>query len=225
MYCSKCGNEILDNSEFCNKCGGKIQKDISVTINANSNLESVIPSEPQQQTKNIFPKVKKLVFKHKIFTIIITIIVLFCAVGLPLISTNMLSAEEKLAVTNVQDLKNTLKDPDSLKLYDDVLVIWHTDDYYSYINYGAKNSYGAMDRDTAMYKGNTYIGTFTDVNNIKLATPKTNDLILLQTQMPYLSYDLYLKTLNAGDQKAADKQKGTDKYTLIHSSKILSHLK
>ena len=31
MYCSKCGNEIADNSEFCSKCGTKIGQSKSVS--------------------------------------------------------------------------------------------------------------------------------------------------------------------------------------------------
>jgi len=111
-----------------------------------------------------------------------------------------LSNDELIAVENVKDLKSMLKDPDSLKLYEDVLIIWYTDlegdyNFYTYINYGAKNSYGAMSRSIAMYEGYIYIGDMEDIedtditNIIKMEPEERNEHAkLLKAQIPYLSF-------------------------------------
>ena len=45
MYCSKCGEEIPDNSKFCRKCGNKIKNE--------ENLEETAKDTTAEETKEI----------------------------------------------------------------------------------------------------------------------------------------------------------------------------
>lgn len=112
VNCPNCGLGISDEYKYCMYCGDIIKKKKLKAIKA---------------------------------IIWITILAIIVAVGLYLFLTYRLTTDEKIAVNNVKDLKSMLKDPDSLKLYEDALVLWYTDSqgdftFYTYINYGAKNS-------------------------------------------------------------------------------------
>ena len=130
INCPECQNEVSEHAKLCPHCGYHIK-----------------------QKKLISSKKTKIVF----YIVVIAVIIF-------LFSIYNISPDEEIAITNVKDLKSMLKDPDSLKLYEDVLIIWYTDllegdyNFYTYINYGAKNSYGAMIKSIAMYEGYSYIG-------------------------------------------------------------------
>jgi hypothetical protein len=169
INCPECEKEISDKAKECPHCGYNVeQKRLSLKMT------------------------KKLKF------ILLSIITVSIIVGgTYYYFSNQLSLEEKIAIDNVKDLKQMLKDSDSLKLNQDVLVIWYTDkdghnDFYTYINYGAKNGYGAMGKDIAMYKGYKYYGDFEDIEQIDLGKDSEENLErkmeLLSVQLPYLSY-------------------------------------
>lgn len=186
--CPKCQEEIPDEIKICVRCGYQLINDVE---NGNNSSRSV-------------GKTKKRIFVYTIISIFIVIAILFCSIGLPRILSNQLTLEEEIALRNVQDLKDRLKDPDSLKLYDDVLVVFYTGkeyieevDFFSYIDYGAKNSYGAMNRNTALYSGYDYIGTMEDAEDIDVIkitfsgrSLTDNEMRLLRARLAYLSYQL-----------------------------------
>ncbi len=168
INCPECQNEVSEHAKLCPHCGYHIK-----------------------QKKLISSKKTKIVFYIVVIAVIIT-------TSLFLFSIYNISPDEEIAITNVKDLKSMLKDPDSLKLYEDVLIIWYTDlegdyNFYTYINYGAKNSYGAMSKSIAMYEGYSYIGDMEDIeevtNIIKMDPEKRNEqLKLLNAKIPFLCY-------------------------------------
>ena len=124
-------------------------------------------------------RLKKRRRQHKIIFCGIILFIILSLIGIFIFKILYSAPEEKYAIESVQKLKNTLRDPDSLVLHDDVLVIvsqYDDDDptYYIYISYGARNGYGGMSRNTAMFKhenlfdkdlsylNNTYLGNYDD---------------------------------------------------------------
>lgn len=133
--------------------------------------------------------VKRLIITGVIFIVIIGVVYY--------VNDNyFLSDCTQVAIKNTQNLKNMMKDPDSFKLYDDVLVVYYyisaEDDsvgFYTYIDSGAKNSYGGMARDTAMYFNNEYVGSIEDAIRLDgVLISNDNDLTLKKTHLPYLAY-------------------------------------
>lgn len=198
INCPECQNEVSEHAKLCPHCGYHIK-----------------------QKKLISSKKTKIVFYIVVIAVIIT-------TSLFLFSIYNISPDEEIAITNVKDLKSMLKDPDSLKLYEDVLIIWYTDlegdyNFYTYINYGAKNSYGAMIKSIAMYEGYSYIGDMEDIEDINIAetdSEKRNErLKLLKAETPYLSY------IAKGIQNEKDISKeGVKKVIRVNKNKIMRRI-
>jgi len=196
INCLECDKEISEQAKSCPNCGYSV-------------------------------KSKKLRFKLSKRTIIISLLIIAVVIcgGIYFYSSNNLSEDEQIALRNVKDLKLMLKDSDSLKLNEDVLVIWYKEsneesDFYTYINYGAKNGFGAMDKDIAMYKGYKYIGDYSDVKEVDFKTDKGADLEskmeLISARLPYLAY----QAKNAGD-KDVDKLK---EVIVVNSKKLMKNI-
>lgn len=194
INCPECQNEVSEHAKLCPHCGYHIK-----------------------QKKLISSKKTKIVF----YIVVIAVIIF-------LFSIYNISPDEEIAITNVKDLKSMLKDPDSLKLYEDVLIIWYTDikgdyNFYTYINYGAKNSYGAMIKSIAMYEGYSYIGDMEDTEDINIAETdpekRNEQLKLLKAKTPYLSY------IAKGIQNEKDISKeGVKKVIRVNKNKIMRRI-
>ena len=104
------------------------------------------------------------------------------------------SPEIKSVVQNIQTLKNTLRDPDSLKIYNDIIIIDDdiTNTQIMYIDYGAKNGLGNMGRKTAMFSDDQYLGNYEDV--------KSHEVTDIDFSIKYLTAGvLYIEYLNGTD--------------------------
>lgn len=130
---------------------------------------------------------------NRLNLIIAVIIAIICLSVLAYFVVNKVTStpHKNQAIANVQNLKNMLKDPDSLKLYEDVLVIFyktddHNYDFYTYIDYGAKNSYGAMVRNTAIYVNRKYVCTMEEA--IKELEVENKNIELIKASLPYTTY-------------------------------------
>ena len=194
INCPECQNEVSEHAKLCPHCGYHIK-----------------------QKKLISSKKTKIVF----YKVVIAVIIF-------LFSIYNISPDEEIAITNVKDLKSMLKDPDSLKLYEDVLIIWYTDlegdyNFYTYINYGAKNSYGAMIKSIAMYEGYSYIGDMEDIEDINIAetdSEKRNErLKLLKAEAPYLCY----MAKGIDNEKDISKE-GVKKVIRVNKNKIMRRI-
>ena len=169
---------------------------------------------------------KVLDFQKKIKIIALLVIVTMIVVGCILWAlSNQMSNDEKIVLENSKDLRQMLKDPDSFKLQEDILLLWYKDseegelEFYTYISYGAKNGYGAMDRDTAMYKGYTYVGDFEELENTEEEEKKQ---LLLHAQTPYLIYKAY--NLIGKDENEIS-ESGIKKAIWINKEKIMQKIK
>lgn len=203
INCPECQNEVSEHAKLCPHCGYHIK-----------------------QKKLISSKKTKIVFYIVVIAVIIT-------TSLFLFSIYNISPDEEIAITNVKDLKSMLKDPDSLKLYEDVLIIWYTDlegdyNFYTYINYGAKNSYGAMSKSIAMYKGYSYIGDMEDIEDINIEdiniaetdSEKIDEqLKLLKAKIPYLCY----MAKGIDNEKDISKE-GVKKVIRVNKNKIMRRI-
>lgn len=89
--------------------------------------------------------------------------VLILVVGFFIIKNNTLSSNGKHALNIVDHLQGIMKDPDSFKLREDVVVIVDEDvNTYTFISYSSNNSYGAALTGLAMYENYTYVGDYYD---------------------------------------------------------------
>jgi len=65
MYCSKCGKEISDNSNYCYSCGSKNEESCIVPLDARPQINFAIPDDddtllPSSKTKWKFINISKL---------------------------------------------------------------------------------------------------------------------------------------------------------------------
>jgi len=124
--------------------------------------------------------------------IILTIIVAVLA-----INANKLSYEEKHAIRNVKDYQSMLKDPDSLILRGDVVVLYYYDDkseedkikHYTFFNTSANNSFGASIQSLPCYEGYIYLANLLNYNQDDFDT--TDEYLdVLKADYAYQRYNL-----------------------------------
>ena len=102
--------------------------------------------------------------KRVISLVLAMVVLLMCVCGG---CAAKLTEDEQRVADIVAKLVNMMKDPDSFKLRDDIVVIYMDDHdlgktYFTYITYSANNSYGASLADTAMFVDNRYVGSVDD---------------------------------------------------------------
>lgn len=153
ISCPECGNQLSEKATSCPHCGYILRK-----------------SKMDLLKDNIL-RYKRL--------ITIGLIVIACGIVVFAISTTRLNQYEQESLENCQALMETLKDPESFTLYDDILVYPCPDqndeneseddgdpleyDALFYISYGAANSYGGMVREIAVFQDSTYMGNFSEI--------------------------------------------------------------
>lgn len=149
--CSKCGYVLFPTDTVCDKCGAKVQ-----SIQKTSQVVNTSDSEKNNSNgKTVF-----------IISGIIAAFVIMAVIGFFLVKNSKLNYEEKIVYDCVTNLKKYLKDPESLQIYDDAVVLIILDangnfeDAYTYIDYGAKNGFGGMGRSTAMFVDGLYLGDY-----------------------------------------------------------------
>ena len=78
------------------------------------------------------------------------------------------SIEEQYAVRNTKALRDMMKDPDSFKLRDDVVVIVDEKNhiYYTFISASGSNSYGASIRSVSIFKDGKYFADLDDEDEL-----------------------------------------------------------
>lgn len=166
IICPECGKEISDQAISCPNCGYVMKKE-----------ENVIPVTvtPEIRTPN-----KRLI--AIICSVVLIAVALFAFGG-------SLNQYEKLALEDCKILRNMLKDPSSMDLYN--IYVHPSKDGGSYdtlvfIDYAAANSYGGKVRSVATFEENTYLGDSNDDED-DFSSQYEYDYYL----MAYFSYDFY----------------------------------
>lgn len=166
ITCPECGKEISDQAISCPNCGYVMKKE-----------ENVIPVTvtPEIRTPN-----KRLI--AIICSVALIAVALFAFGG-------SLNQYEKLALEDCKILRNMLKDPSSMDIYN--IYVHPSKDGGSYdtlvfIDYAAANSYGGKVRSVATFEENTYLGDSNDDED-DFSSQHEYDYYLLA----YFTYDFY----------------------------------
>ena len=166
ITCPECGKEISDQAISCPNCGYVMKKE-----------ENVIPVTvtPEIRTPN-----KRLI--AIICSVALIAVALFAFGG-------SLNQYEKLALEDCKILRNMLKDPSSMDIYN--IYVHPSKDGGSYdtlvfIDYAAANSYGGKVRSVATFEENTYLGDSNDDEDDFSSQYEYNYYL-----MAYFSYDFY----------------------------------
>lgn len=145
MYCVNCGKELPEESKFCNFCG----------------CEQVAQEKKAQPVDA--EHIQKRKFDKKCLKYGVIAGVLMCLICCIIaIKANSLNQEEKAALDMVEKYQTMLKDPDSMKLQSDVVVIraYNSDNkYHTYCFFTATgtNSFGAAISSTVYFCDYKYI--------------------------------------------------------------------
>lgn len=114
--------------------------------------------------------VKTISKKNKrIIIIFVTLAVLIIAVCMIVkISSSRLNEYDMLIYENCKTIQSQMKNPDSLILYDEVVIMKKRDTgtLYSYIKTGGTNSYGAIESDICIFADSYYFGTYDEVRSM-----------------------------------------------------------
>lgn len=110
MICQKCGAEIPDDSEFCLKCGSKLEND-AILQESNSNEDSSFVSEPMNSDIQPEPKPKKKLNKLLIIIPIIVLVLIAGSItGCILYQKHMAEVENQKKLTYHTKITNTIID-------------------------------------------------------------------------------------------------------------------
>ena len=138
VQCPECGKEISDQAISCPNCGYTMRKEENV-----ANAVAV----PVKRAPN-----KRLIVVACVVVLLAVVLVAF---------RSSLNQYEKLALEDCRILKNMLKDPSPMDIYN---IYVHPskegDDYDTlvFIDYAAANSYGGKIRSVATFEKHTYLG-------------------------------------------------------------------
>ena len=170
MKCCNCGREILSNSIFCNQCGAK---QISGKEKLLTEREVDMGRGSRLGTNKTFG------FQGKSTRMKILIVCAVCIlIGIAaIIAKNqfMASPLESNAIRQVEKLQEMLKDPDSMMIGNvlNIMVIFYNeegdldDTNYTYIEYRAKNSYGAYSgNETVCFEESNFLGNIFDEERV-----------------------------------------------------------
>lgn len=150
IQCPECGKEILADAQECPFCGCPIELE--------KNENPTVTQIAEKAKKNKKPLI--LIAMVVVIAIIVGVVVSF--VG------SILNEDEQLAYQNALKMQSMMRDPDSFKLYDEMLLLKHFDengenDYtYTIFKYGGANGYGAITTDEAIFKDGEYIMDYAD---------------------------------------------------------------
>ena len=142
VQCPECGKEVSDQALSCPNCGYVMQK-----------AESIEP---------VTTKSAKKIPDKRIITIVCVVVLI---AGLLYISDSGLNQYEKLALEDCKILRNMLKDPSSMDIYN--IYVHPSEDGGNYdtlvfIDYAAANSYGGKVRSVVTFEKNAYLGDSND---------------------------------------------------------------
>lgn len=199
MFCTKCGTEVVDGAAFCSKCGARIDDSEQIET-------SEIPETTYQPPKKAKRKTKLLLLVS-----MMAVIVLLVCVAMKLARPN-LSENEKRALENCEYLIDHLKNPDSFKLYDEIILLRAVDyetneeNEWMFIEYGATNGYGAMVRSTDAFDQQGYLG---DINEDEDDFKEDNPDRYLDFLMMKLTLNVALMDQNYGIGYNPEKTSGT----------------
>lgn len=145
-------------------------------------------------TEQINERVRKM-NKHVTIGAIIAILIIFVSLFLYLGNDN-LTADEKYAIGIVENYQDMLKDPDSIKLRSDVIVIRKYDtekEYHSYCFFEASgnNSYGATVTSMVYFYDGNYFGDISATNEMDYQDDENNLKIYLEGQIVISNWKLY----------------------------------
>ncbi len=139
---------------------------------------------------------KNLLTSKKSKIICAAILLMFIVVGIFVFNANKLSYEEKWALHNVEKYQSMLKDPDSMVLRGDILILWYWDDdaeagdkmkQYTYFIASGNNSFGASIQSMPCFKGYIYLADLDDYKEDDFDT--TEDYIeMLKADVAFKRY-------------------------------------
>lgn len=218
ITCPECGAQISDSAAACIHCGYPISPVAASPLDAPETAEMTedIKKSPSFKGKSILSKYKTLIFA-------IVGIAIVCIAFL-VIKANHFSNEEKHALNLVEKYQNMLKDPGSLVLRSDIVVISAFDDgniptEYVYFTASGNNSYGAAVTSTACFVEGKYICATKDI-------PSTSELLDVDQDeaLRYLHIKLHLSQWNLYGDAAAESVEDVYKSYSVDAAKIARKL-
>lgn len=145
INCPECNKEISDLAQHCPHCGYPINQKTD-----NNNIEN------NKTSNSDFNPIREKTIKNKTTKIIICVVALLIATGL--LFGNHADKYEQQAIDCTETLISIMKDPSSVRLEDNVLVIYDQTDCYVYIVSSGTNSYGGRVSEMSYFVNGDFIG-------------------------------------------------------------------
>lgn len=146
-FCHECGKEISIGTEECPFCGFPLEVD----------------------DLSVIPEPKKAIKRKNLIIVATVIIILTCIIGFTFHYINSsLSEDEQFAYQNALKMQSMMKNPDSFKLYDEMVLLKKFSEdgslkcTYTIFKYGGTNTYGAFLTDEAIFKDHQYLMNYAD---------------------------------------------------------------
>jgi hypothetical protein len=197
IHCGKILIEEIVSKRFCSECGKEVPTDVTECPYCGCPLEEEKISNDEGSKQKSSKNLKKI-----IIPMVIVVIIAVIALGVTNFKKNSLNEDEQLAYQNATEMKSMMKDPDSFRLYDEMLLLkCHDDDgnvkyTYTIFKYGGANGFGAITTDEAIFKDGDYIMNYAD----ELDEDDTNYLKKLEVKA-----DLSFYILSGGNSDTWEK--------------------
>ncbi|MCD7807829.1 MAG: zinc ribbon domain-containing protein [Erysipelotrichaceae bacterium] len=182
--CRQCGAEVSDDSLYCKNCGAKQEE---ITQN-----QLFVKIKNYYNHINNYLTTKNIQKKH----VLLIGIMIIASLAMITVYTNTLTAKEKYAMQMVERYQDMLKDPDSMILRSDVIIIDgynYDDEYHTYCFFVASgtNSFGASVQSLVSFRDNTFFDDVNDDLDYSDFDSWNEYMNYLDTKLVYLDYKIY----------------------------------
>lgn len=179
ILCPECGQQISDKAKKCIYCGKLLMTEETQSKNFCYECGKEISVETEEcpfcgcplevDDLSVIPKPKKAI-KGKKLIIVATVILILTFITYSYFNYINLSLneDEQFAYQNALKMQSMMKNPDSFKLYDEMVLLKKFSEdgslrcTYTIFKYGGTNIYGALLTDEAIFKDHQYLMNYTD---------------------------------------------------------------
>ncbi|MCD7894775.1 MAG: zinc ribbon domain-containing protein [Erysipelotrichaceae bacterium] len=192
MKCRQCGEEISDDSIYCKNCGAR--------------QNEVVQNPLFEKIKKYYNHISDNLNKKNIQMMHVLLIgIIILGIAIITIHLNTLSTEEKYALTMAERYQDMLKDPDSMILRSDVIIIEGTEDsndYHTYCLFVASgtNSFNASVQSLVAFRDNEYIDDLDEDLDYSDFDSTSEYKAYLYTKKAYYAYQIWGEDISSGDE-------------------------
>ena len=150
-------------------------------------------------------------------TMLVAVVVAVAVVAVFVMMLNLSSETEKQAVSDARTMQGMMKNPDSLVIYGDIVVLSHayedgSKSVITAIDHSGENSFGGTVRKTALFANGEYVGNYED----KVDVDKYSSKDEIEDAISLASTKLLLASSDSDERTTVDGRRVASKIGAQH---------